>query len=934
MRRFASVFLPKRDKNESKKSAAAPRKAEEAASLAIHTAVSPAHSLPPPLNLTSHSSDRAQSSSSSTASASIQTPDDESPLSRSPTKKSWKSWLGTVKSRKLKRGHPNHSRTSLHAREPKYDADAHPLPFLHLPPQGNRRLLDPSTFRLETTAPPSTDGSDDANILLANDADSNHPDPFIARANVRKLTQRRLQDATCLPPFANVAGSPLFPKSCNALGLPKQRALLATMFRQRLLRRLDGDGIPMDDPDIMHFASLNLGQYVPPRASLMSSSIDISSVPTDFHVSGFSTGVRRWISRPCFEERYLVWLPEDGVIVRKGISGTSFAVLDLEFSEAMEVTAGFDAGSPTPVDAAPTYETIAEKAPTIPIFHLPEQPSTTHESGASPDAPVGVPTAQDGASTVANDTSSSPSPSHSEGEGEEPIVLQSPLPSIPAPTVKRGVRFADDVPDRLPVGYAQGMKKRREEKAKFLREEQAQRALVMERRKIEEQRRLLEYEKRQREKDRLDFEREKQTWEREKRERESADREKQERREKALRDEVTAARLRREAQRAGNVPSGLRESTYAGLDDGPGRSKLHPSFSSSTSLRQDSRERNTAAGEVYDPTSRARPPSISASTRPPTTNINSALSPATAYGPPHARSSPSNSGSSPGSSRPPSLSGGAYSNHAPEDAGSKMKRHSVASTSSGPFVDRSSTTPNYPTFHGGPLPAMWNGSQQSLNGMVIMTPVNPMMPAQVNTMMFPGVGLVPSMMDMPLLPPTPPFMMQQYRRSSNSSSSSRDHSLDRQSSRQRESSQGSGRSSGSERLHQRPTSSAPSSPHNRSSHSRRGSTDMSPSAFPASKHSSPGISLNNSSYRHGPSSSSSSLAQGSTTNPHRYSQTPPSTYERPYSERGRSLHPGQSTRSPCNTSQQMPSPWTALPTRHGGLPSQMLPNPGQRQPNS
>ncbi|KAG5220225.1 hypothetical protein IMY05_C4644000500 [Salix suchowensis] len=707
---------------------------------------------------------------------------------------------------------------------------------------GNRRLLDPSTFRLETTAPPSTDGSDDANILLANDADSNHPDPFIARANVRKLTQRRLQDATCLPPFANVAGSPLFPKSCNALGLPKQRALLATMFRQRLLRRLDGDGIPMDDPDIMHFASLNLGQYVPPRASLMSSSIDISSVPTDFHVSGFSTGVRRWISRPCFEERYLVWLPEDGVIVRKGISGTSFAVLDLEFSEAMEVTAGFDAGSPTPVDAAPTYETIAEKAP----------------------------------------------------------------------TVKRGVRFADDVPDRLPVGYAQGMKKRREEKAKFLREEQAQRALVMERRKIEEQRRLLEYEKRQREKDRLDFEREKQTWEREKRERESADREKQERREKALRDEVTAARLRREAQRAGNVPSGLRESTYAGLDDGPGRSKLHPSFSSSTSLRQDSRERNTAAGEVYDPTSRARPPSISASTRPPTTNI----------------------GSSPGSSRPPSLSGGAYSNHAPEDAGSKMKRHSVASTSSGPFVDRSSTTPNYPTFHGGPLPAMWNGSQQSLNGMVIMTPVNPMMPAQVNTMMFPGVGLVPSMMDMPLLPPTPPFMMQQYRRSSNSSSSSRDHSLDRQSSRQRESSQGSGRSSGSERLHQRPTSSAPSSPHNRSSHSRRGSTDMSPSAFPASKHSSPGISLNNSSYRHGPSSSSSSLAQGSTTNPHRYSQTPPSTYERPYSERGRSLHPGQSTRSPCNTSQQMPSPWTALPTRHGGLPSQMLPNPGQRQPNS
>lgn len=358
MRRFASVFLPKRDKNELKKPAVAARKAEEAASLAIHTAVSPTHSLPPPLNLTSHSSDHAQSSASSTASASIQTPDDESPLSRSLTKKSWKSWL---KSGTLKRGHPNHSRTSLHAGEPKYDPDPHPLP-LHLPIQGNRRLIDSSTFRLETTAPPSTDGSDDANLPLANDADQNHLDPLVARANVKKLTQRRLQDATCLPPFANVTGSPLFPRSCNAPGLPRQHALLATMFRQRLLRRLDGDGIPMDDPDIMHFASRDFGQYVPPRSSLVSSSIDISSVPTDFHVSGFSTGVRRWISRPCFEERYLVWLLDDGAIVRKGVSGTSFAVLDLEFSEAMEAMAGFDVGSPpTPVDAAPTYDTTAER---------------------------------------------------------------------------------------------------------------------------------------------------------------------------------------------------------------------------------------------------------------------------------------------------------------------------------------------------------------------------------------------------------------------------------------------------------------------------------------------------------------------------------------------------------------------------------------------
>jgi len=54
-------------------------------------------------------------------------------------------------------------------------------------------------------------------------------------------------------------------------------------------------------------------------------------------ISPISPGLTRWISRPCFEDRYAVYLPgPDSSILSSPVSAASLAVADLEYSEALE----------------------------------------------------------------------------------------------------------------------------------------------------------------------------------------------------------------------------------------------------------------------------------------------------------------------------------------------------------------------------------------------------------------------------------------------------------------------------------------------------------------------------------------------------------------------------------------------------------------------
>lgn len=338
-------------------------------------------------------------------------------------------------------------------------------------------------------------------------------------------------------------------------------------------------------------------------------------------------------------------------------------------------------------------------------------------------------------------------------------------------------------------------------------------------------------------------------------------------------EQVAAARNRIESARAGGVPS--LKSSY---NDEPGG--LVPSSTSSQTSERNKPPPIRRYSRQHEPTPPLVPPRREAS------EPNLPTVARTYPTPP--RSSYHDSSNSPGSSRPPSLSTPPTPNSltslitpstpSPPFASSddvrlnQKNRSSYAahSNSSGSlFGDLSASYP------------MWTANGHSLDSVVFrpvpMIPVPAMMP----------VGYV--MMDMPLLPPTPPFMMQQYSRQSSSqgsgSGSSRGN-LSRESSQERVSGGGGQRDSQSSHNHSHPRSASfPEPPSSRRYQSSSSFKSHVPSTEPRR----------------------SSMPQ------QREKSRQPTSQQRPQHTPHQSPRP----RPPL----QQPSPWTGLPTQSGKLPN-------------
>ncbi|TFK43442.1 hypothetical protein BDQ12DRAFT_718662 [Crucibulum laeve] len=809
MRRIASLFASKRDKSDSehainqtphdpkpsllaRSSSNLPGfKKKQPPSLSIASPLPPPPAFSPatPTSIAStpQLSDPAHSSASSSGSASlsIRTPDDDHvTLERSSTKRSWKTWLGSKRAASLNKHvpKPDHQDSPVQDWHPR-----HPPAFSRPPLPGNRAVShQPEDSEQDTTS--ESDAESEVLLEPALTTTASSAAPSSRLQNLRISPQSSLTPPLPSSPFVQHASQPLFPRSCNRpQELLPQPTMLSAMLKSHTLRRLQDPESRLNYPD--EVSMLSFTNRSTPAVNDLPTGVPFNeprpSNPTKIFKS--SPGLRSWISRPCFEDRFIIFLPTEGDILRWPVT-SSMAVAALEYSEVLDamVDPDFDA----------TFFPSSEKVMSVAEIEVPSPGPVQHPAG---DALHQSSHTQTRGSTYIG----TPSPlrnqhvSPASSSTASPIVSMSVL-SLPssASTVKRIVRFAeDDDEDGTPLHILR-MKKKREEKARFLRREQVKRLA-----EEDQVRRLQELEE-QRQREEL-VEREQRRLAREK--------ERKEMERRLYQEEVAASRLRREMHRAGGVPSVNSSNNL-----------LVPS-ASTTSLAEPERNRHRESRRYSQAPSLPRRE----------TSDNGYLAISTSQSHIHQQ------GSSSGSSRPPS---GAYSpasaNHSrpastysaqtqssSEDVrpsgGSRRGSYvaSAAGSSHRPQPDRAWSMP------------LWAGSNQSLQ------PVPPV-PPMPYLYMHDG---------MPLLPPTAPFMMQQ-RPSRNSSpgpstssgsrrgglgsansSAERVNQLSKQNRPQQH------RQSSASPRHSASPSPASSSPH-RSTHERHPSGGSRRSSMPVSQH--------------------------------------------------------------------------------------------------
>ncbi|ESK96078.1 hypothetical protein Moror_7423 [Moniliophthora roreri MCA 2997] len=832
MRRLASIFSSssKRDKSDSQSSLTpnSARRPRTNLSLSkkknIRTSIN-TRDLPSSFDSTlstpqlSTSSDRGQSSASSTGSASLQTPEELPAPITSNAKGREKLWVPFLGKRP----------SSIKPVEtPPLEEDWTPrtaLPKLRQPPAGKRPPLG-EAFESESEELEDEIEDDDEEYEEDHTLGPLTANPVLrSREVLRAMTLNSLQHRPSLPPFVERPGLPLYPRSCNSSrGLQKRTTLEASIHKRRLLRRFrDDDPLTrQEEASILPFHTKRISTLFVAEEPPVNETIPSKSDK----VLHFSPGLRKWISRPPFEDRLCIWLPIDETLTCKRVS-SALAVAALEYSEVIEAMAY----SPRSHSLSPPLQRESSMLPPEASVTSLEPPSSSSSSSShqSISHPRSAPHLL-APSPLRNEANSATvpvaSPAARAAEPPKPSSSpRSPSPTNPtgsmgsAGTVKRGVRFAEDEKeDNIPIGYVMRIKKQKEQKARFLREEK-------ERRQFEEERRRVEEERRRRDQERIEWEKERKAWEREKKAME------EERKSRLYAEEVIASRQRAESSRTGmKISTGSSSS----LRDAPERPA------------QDSRRYSRLPFDSAPQTSRNQ-------------GSDSASSPHTP---------------SPGSSRPPSIVGNPVQHarpssfHSTHTASSEDVRLSgPGSTASAPSGSGRARGPTYPA---------WSASHSSL----LIPPVPPL------PVMFPT--------DMPLLPPSAPFMMNSYPRPRSNQSPSRSSSRNRLSTTS---------NSSSDRVNQIPLQ-----------HPRSGSSPHRPNF--ASQSSASSLPQRQGHHRRTSDDSITRRSQSSHTQI-------PSSYSQHSLPRGRSLY----------NEPPIPDPWTAMPTQTGVIPTAMPYYPPKMTPS-
>jgi hypothetical protein len=244
-------------------------------------------------------------------------------------------------------------------------APKRPPAVLHSPATDHWTRLNPPTEQ-DVTDDDSADDSDDYDDSL-----SIHPATVAAtplgslsksRSNLRLSLSNKLAPRLSSPPLYHILGAPSFPRSASPVHASRRPLCLRSQVHMsHLLRRLEHD--PLSRPEelsIMPFGT----RPTPPETRMKLPPIDEESID-DKRLTSSSPGLRRWTSRPCFEDRFVVWLPAQDnstEFVTRIVSSAGFAVAELEFSESLETMAGLSDAESTQREL-PALPELAVSAP-------------------------------------------------------------------------------------------------------------------------------------------------------------------------------------------------------------------------------------------------------------------------------------------------------------------------------------------------------------------------------------------------------------------------------------------------------------------------------------------------------------------------------------------------------------------------------------------
>ncbi|KDQ12743.1 hypothetical protein BOTBODRAFT_56548 [Botryobasidium botryosum FD-172 SS1] len=187
---------------------------------------------------------------------------------------------------------------------------------------------------------------------------------------------------------------PLFPRSVNPHSTTSHAASshLVHMLKSHVVQRLEGaPSRPLTRAEELSIRAFGTRPPRPLPARRATRLTEEEAIQRIGGNAGWSRGLKRWAERPCFEERVLVWIPDEfgGLDCSKVMASSRSAVAALEFSDGLEALSGLTGFLEAPQAAAlkKPWGNLSTKL-SRPSIAIPATPVLTPSSSASSSTPT------------------------------------------------------------------------------------------------------------------------------------------------------------------------------------------------------------------------------------------------------------------------------------------------------------------------------------------------------------------------------------------------------------------------------------------------------------------------------------------------------------------------------------------------------------------